>query len=146
MKRSVFKLIFLFSLVFNVVCMVYLLTPATEKDPVLKDVRLSNDQKETIERKTHDIIESNCELTKKLTIHRQELYNLLIQDNPDREKIAKWIKQINRLQHKIQQNTIDHLLLYKKHLSKTQCDCLMRNVAVKMGVEQKCGTDCECVE
>ena len=109
----------MFSIIFNIVFIYHLLTvhQIEIKKNVLEDVQLSSEQKELIKEKTRAIINKNTELNQELKNCRKDLYVILEQENPDRAKIKSCISKINAIQKEMQINTVEQLLIYKKHLS-----------------------------
>lgn len=145
MKKLVIISIFLFSIIFNIVFVYHLVTVHKDnKNNVLDDVILSTEQQNLINKKTEFIIKKNKELNLELKKCRKDLYSILDNDNPDREKIKICIDAINNIQKEMQINTIEQLLIYKKNLSKSQCDCFMKNVGNEMGIPHKCDENCKC--
>ncbi len=144
MKRSILIMVFLFSIIFNFVFVYHLVTVHRSNSRVLDDISLSAEQQQVIKKKAGAILENNTKLNLELKKCRKDLYKYLDDDKPDRIMIKKCIDMINDIQKKMQFNTVEHLLVYKNHLSKPQRDCLMRNVGNKMGIQHKCKVDCKC--
>ncbi len=148
MKKRILFFIFLFSFILNIVLVVNILSSGpesfTEKSLFSKKISLSSEQKKKIEEESSLIKEENEKLEIKLSECRKDLYEVLDSDTVDKSKVAKCIDDINKIQKKIQMNTIDHLLIYKKHLSKEQCDCFLSDFGDKMNLEHNCDENCKC--
>jgi len=146
MKKKILFFIFLFSLILNLVFFVQILSSGpgsfTEKSLFSKKINLSDDQKKKIEEESSIIKEENEKLELKLSECRKDLYEVLDSETVDKSKVAKCIDDINTIQKKTQMNTIDHLLIYKKHLSKEQCDCFLSDFRDKMNIGYKCEKNC----
>ena len=146
MKKFILISFFLFSFIFNIVFIYHLVTvhgSSTEKG-VLDDVILTEKQRKIISEKSRSILKNNNELNYKLERCRKDLYNILEKKDPDKVEINNCIDAINRIQKEIQINTVEQVLIYKKHLTESQCDCFMKNVGDNMGIPHKCDADCKC--
>ena len=142
MKQKILFFIFLFSFILNIVFFVRFFFSRNgsipERSLFNEKINLSEDQKKKIEEESYILKEENEKLELKLSECRSDLYDVLESDTVDKTKVEKCIDDINKIQKKIQMNTIEHLLIYKKHLSKKQCDCFLADFGDKMNVEHKC--------
>ncbi|MEN8153384.1 MAG: hypothetical protein ABFR75_05125 [Acidobacteriota bacterium] len=147
MKKRIIFFIFLFSLILNIALVVNIISSEKGKSPerslFSEKINLSDDQKKKIDDESFFLKEENKKLELKLSECRKELYTVLDSDIVDKTRVEKCIDDINRIQKKIQMNTIDHLLIYKKHLSKKQCDCFLADFGEQMDVEHKCEKNCK---
>jgi len=145
MRRKLLIVVFLFSLVFNTVFVIDLLSgrhfgkPDTDTAIVLND-----QQKKLIRHESEWILSDNIKLEDELKRCRQDLYNLLNSESTDRAGIEKCISTISEIQKKIQMNTVEQLLIYKKHMDREQCKCLLKEFGRKMDVHHRCGENCGC--
>ncbi|MEN8221805.1 MAG: hypothetical protein ABFR36_00990 [Acidobacteriota bacterium] len=145
MKKKIFIGFFLFSFIFNVVAVVYLLSlRKIENNEKVHTFQLNESQKHKITRESEGILNENIKLENELERCRQDLYNLLNSENNDRAKIEECITTISDIQKKIQLNTVEQLLIYKKHMNKEQCKCFLKEFGENMNVHHKCDENCNC--
>jgi len=145
MKKKILPLIFIFSFIFNVVAVVYLLPGRPGKDPAHShSYHLDHTQKMKIHKESRGFIVENEQLEKELGKCRQELFNLLNSENIDRTKIEECISTISQIQKKIQLNTVEQLLIYKKHMDEEQCRCFLQEFGENMKVLHTCDENCSC--
>jgi len=145
MKKRIFLILFLFSLVFNVLAVVYLLSNRSDDKRVhAHSFHLNESQKEKINKESEGILHENVKLESELEKCRQDLYNLLNSEENDRSKIEECINTISDIQKKIQLNTVDQLLIYKKHMNEEQCKCFLTEFGENMNVNHKCDENCSC--
>jgi len=145
MKKKFFALLFLFSVVFNGVAVVYLLSSKKNAAPAqIRTYHLSESQHQKIRKESEGFLKENRQLEKELEICRQDLYNLLNSEESDRGKIEDCITAISSIQKKIQMNTVEQLLIYKKHLDEEQCRCFLKEFGTQMKVHHSCDENCGC--
>jgi len=145
MKKRIFVLLFLFSFIFNVIAVVYLLSTRTDSEPVqAHSFHLNESQKQKIKNESSDILQENVKLEGELEKCRQDLYNLLNSEDNDRTKIEECISTISNIQKKIQMNTVEQLLIYKKHMDEEQCKCFLKEFGENMNVHHQCDENCSC--
>jgi len=143
MKKRIFVILFLFSFIFNVIAVVYLLSTRTDSDPA-HSFFLNESQKQKINKESGDILQENVKLEGELEKCRQDLYNLLNSEDNDRTKIEGCISTISDIQKKIQMNTVEQLLIYKKHMDEEQCRCFLKEFGENMNVHHECDENCSC--
>ena len=147
MKKRILFFIFLFSVILNIVLVINILSSEPGKTPdrslFSEKINLSADQRKMIEKESSFLKGENKKLEFKLSECRSDLYAVLDSDVVDKSKVEKCIDDINKIQKKIQMNTIEHLLIYKKHLSKEQCDCFLADFGKKMHINHKCDENCK---
>ncbi len=101
MKKSTFIILFLFSFVFNVIAVVYLLSIQTDSEPAqARSFHLNESQKQKINKESSEILEENVKLEGELEKCRQDLYILLNSEDNDRTKIEECISTISNIQKK----------------------------------------------
>ncbi len=144
MKRKLFFLFFLFSFIFNIVFILHLRSDRHTDNKKLPAFHLNDFQKKKINEESSEIINDNIKLENELAKCRQDLYNLLNSEDNDKVKIEECINTISNIQKKIQLNTIDQLLIYKKHMDKEQCKCFLKEFGKNMNVHHKCDENCRC--
>jgi Spy/CpxP family protein refolding chaperone len=137
MGKIALRLLFILSVSFNLAFLGNLLIgpeKSEARDNFLNEIRLSKEQAEKIRAASGSIDSENRELTAKIAKCQQNLIQWLQEPQVDKEKAFQCIRDINALQHKIQENTIKKILVCKEHLSGDQCSCLMDNMCKKMNV------------
>ncbi len=145
MKLKIFFAVFLFSLIFNVVFIVHMFSDRhSGSEGTSPGFVLDDSQKKKITEESAGILDENVKLEGELEKCRQDLYNLLDSKVTDRTEIDKCITAINDIQKKIQLNTVDQLLIYKKNMTKEQCKCLLKEFGDKMNVHHQCSENCSC--
>lgn len=145
MKRKLFIALFLFSFIFNVIFILHLISDRhSEKVNDAPAFLLNDSQKKKIAEDASGILSENVKLENGLERCRKDLYILLNSEETDRKEIEKCITTINDIQKKIQMNTVEHLLIYKKHMTKEQCKCFLKEFGENMNVHHKCDENCSC--
>lgn len=144
MKRKLFFLFFLFSFIFNIIFILHLRSDRHSDNNSMPAFQLNDFQKKKITEESSEIIGENTKLENELAKCRQELYNLLNSDETDKKEIEKCIVTISDIQKKIQMNTVDQLLIYKKHMTKEQCKCFLKEFGENMNVHHQCDENCSC--
>ncbi len=145
MRRKILFAVFLFSLIFNIVFVIDLMSDrhlGKAKDG--NKIVLTDQQKKKISEESEVILNDNIKLEAELKKCRLDLYNLLNSEQPDKSKIENCINTISEIQKKIQMNTVEQLLIYKKHMNKEQCKCFLKEFGEKMDVHHKCDENCNC--
>ena len=147
MRKKIWVTVFLFSLVFNVVFILDLLSDKHfGKAAASGSVELSAPQKKSIQYESAGLESENASLEKELEVCRRDLYSLLESRDTDRAKIRDCIETINEIQKKIQLNTIDQLLIYKKHMTPEQCRCFFRDFGQNLNVNHQADLGAPCVK
>ena len=145
MKRKLFIVLFLFSLTFNVVFIFHLLSDRHSSGNSTANAFLLDDsQKKKIAEESSGILSENVKLENGLERCRQDLYNLLNSEETDKKEIEKCITTINDIQKKIQMNTVEQLLIYKKHMTDEQCKCFLKEFGENMNITHKCDENGSC--
>ena len=145
MRIKILFSVFLFSLIFNVVFIVHTLSDRhSGVENTSPGFVLDESQKEKITEESAGILEENVKFEGELKKCRQDLYNLLNSEVPDKKEIEKCITTINEIQKKIQMNTVEQLLIYKKHMTEDQCKCFLKEFGDKMNVHHQCDENCSC--
>jgi len=144
-KQRILFAVFLFSFIFNVVFIFHLLSVRhSEEGSLGKKFTLNDLQKEKITEESGVILSENLKFEIELKKCRQDLYNLLNSKVPDKKEIEKCITTINDIQKNIQMNTVEQLLIYKKHMTEDQCKCFLKEFGQKMNVHHVCDENCNC--
>ncbi len=143
MRLKIFIIIFLFSVIFNVVFVIHLQSDRQKsKHSHDKCFVLDKEQEKRIKEESEEILNQNSKLEKKLNKCKQDLYDLLNSDENDMKEIEKCITTLNEIQKNIQINTVKHLLIYKKNMTKEQCKCFLQRFGENMDLNQRCNGDC----
>ncbi len=148
MKRKLWIIIFLFSLTFNVVFILDLLSERHSNiDSVSGDkLNLTIIQKKRITEESLPIVNENKKLESELRVCNQDLYDMLNADKVDKKTVRECISKINEIQKNIQLNTIEQLLIYKKHMTPEQCKCFLEEFGSKLNLNHNCTDGCNCSE
>lgn len=145
MKRKLFIIGVLFSFIFNVIFIIHLLSyKHSGSDNTAPAFLLNDSQKKKIEEESSGLLNENVKLENGLERCRQDLYNLLNSKETDRKEIEKCITTINDIQKKIQMNTVEQLLIYKKHMTDEQCKCFLKEFGENMNITHKCDENSSC--
>lgn len=145
MRKKIIPLVFIFSLVFNAVAVIYLLPSKKSVEPEhAHTYRLNEAQRVKISKESGKFRVENQQLEKELEKCRRDLYNLLNSKENDRKEIEECIATISNIQKKIQMNTVEQLLIYKKHLDEDQCRCFLQEFGNQLNVHHQCDENCGC--
>jgi hypothetical protein len=136
MRKKLPGIIFIISLSFNAAFLIYLFTPTIFSKPKITGnemkLELTDQQKKHLEPSRVKIHRENETIKSQITLCQQKLMAALKADPVDRAAINKCIENINNLQKKIQQNTIEEILLLREHMDTDQCNCLMEGLNAAM--------------
>lgn len=148
MKKLILYGLILFSFIFNIVFIVHLIgMKSSERDNISlfgKDVKLTKAQENAINSRCSPYRKENSEFEKTLAVKRAKLLTLVNSESINMNRLESCINEINGIQKKIQMNVVKQLIIYKEHMNKEQCSCLMNNIGVEMDVDHLCDENCEC--
>ena len=145
MRKKLPGIIFVISLSLNAAFIIYLFTPKIFPKPETSinkmKLELTEEQKKHLEPSQVKIHRENENIKSQITQCQQKLLTALKADPIDRTEINNCIEKINELQKKIQQNTIEEILLLRQHINTDQCNCLMEGLNAAMGSSNQM---CDC--
>jgi Spy/CpxP family protein refolding chaperone len=137
MKTAKFLLglTFILSLSFNAAFIIHLFTaqPAhTETLPNQMQLDLSEQQKKQIEPLRLKMHRDNEAIKTEIRQCQEKLMAALKTVPPDKQAIYRCIDNINNLQKKIQQNTVEEIIQVSKFMNPNQCNCLIQGLGAAM--------------
>lgn len=145
MRKKLPGIIFIISLSLNAAFIIYLFTPKIFSKPETSGsemiLELTEEQKKLLEPAQVKIHRENENIKSRIAQCQQKLLAALKADSIDRTEINNCIENINDLQKKIQQNTIEEILLLRQHMNPDQCNCLMEGLNAAM---DNSTTTCDC--
>lgn len=130
MARIILRVLFVFSISFNVVFAVLLLTESTEAKPAA--LNLSGDQQTAVNQMHANIHKENEKIKQKIYQCQEKLVKVLKENPVNMEDVESCISEINDLQKEIQLNTVKEIIQVKQHLNTEQCNCLLESLNQKM--------------
>lgn len=146
MNKKIIGFIFILSLSFNAAFLVYLFTAGTSTETrgiQRSDVKLdlTEQQKKQMEPIQVKIHRENEAIKKEIAKCQAELLAALRTDPVDRTAVNTCIDNINNLQKKIQQNTIEEIIQVRKYMNPDQCNCLIEGLGAALDTTSKA---CDC--
>lgn len=133
--KIVFGLTFILSLSFNAAFLIHLTTahPSHAETPanqMLMD--LTDQQKKQMEPIRLKIHKENEAIKKQILQCQKKLLTTLKTQPVDKQAIYQCIDNINHLQKKIQQNTMEEIIQIRKYMNPDQCNCLIEGLGAAM--------------
>ena len=147
--KFLFGVVFILSLSFNAAFLLHLFTAKTPSPPANTaeaslnqlNLDLSEEQLKQMEPLRQKLHQENETIKKEMFQCQEKLLAALDSDPPDKAVINTCIENINTLQKKIQQNTIEEIILVRKVMNPEQCNCLMKGLGAAM---QQTAAPCNC--
>jgi Spy/CpxP family protein refolding chaperone len=142
--KIIFALIFILSLSFNAAFLIHQFTvhpshPETPANQMSMD--LTDQQKKQMEPIRLKIHQDNETIKKQIHQCQEKLLTALKNEPVDKKAIYQCIDNINDLQKKIQQNTVEEIIRIRKYMSPDQCNCLIEGLGAAM---QQTAKPCNC--
>ena len=137
-------LTFILSLSFNAAFLIHLFTAhpsPSQTEANSMQLHLTEQQKRQIEPLRLKIHKDNEAIKTEIRQCQEKLMAALKTDPLDKQAIYRCIDNINNLQKKIQQNTVEEIIQVSKFMNPDQCNCLIEGLGAAMHQDVK---PCNC--
>jgi len=141
MIKKIPGIIFILSLSFNAAFIIHLVSSSSKTEATHPKLNLSEHQKKMMEPIRLKMHRSNEAIKKQITQCQEKLLTALKIDPVDKDAINGCLKNISRLQKKVQQNTIEEIIRIRKFMNTEQCNCLLDSLGAVMNHMSK---SCNC--
>lgn len=143
MGKLIFRFIFILSILLNLSMAVHFFKSNSSSKSTEFALNLTKQQKEKMTKIRLVSHKKNEQIKILIKRCQEKMIADLKAEEVNKEKVFAHIRDINTLQEKIQQNTIEEILQVKKFLNHHQCECLLDGLNAKFSAATKiCSKEC----